>query len=64
MVIGMAKMQKVTVTLPRAAVEAIKVLAGLGEPLAGRLLVCDLRAMAFRNLAVRARPGCPACGGH
>jgi bacteriocin biosynthesis cyclodehydratase domain-containing protein len=44
------------------ALEAIKVLAGFGEPLLGRLLLCDLRSMAFRRLAVHRRPGCPVCG--
>lgn len=44
------------------AVEAIKVLAGLGEPLAGRLLLCDLRDMTFRRTEVRRRPGCAVCG--
>ncbi|MFO0844975.1 MAG: HesA/MoeB/ThiF family protein, partial [Gemmataceae bacterium] len=44
------------------AVEAIKVLAGLGEPLAGRLLLGDLADMAFRRVAIERRPGCPVCG--
>jgi molybdopterin/thiamine biosynthesis adenylyltransferase len=46
-----------------AAMEAIKVLAGLGEPLAGRLLVFDLRRQVFRTLTVRRRPDCGICGG-
>jgi molybdopterin/thiamine biosynthesis adenylyltransferase len=45
------------------AVEAIKLLAGLGEPLEGRLLLCDLAAMRFRCVAVRRRPECGTCGG-
>jgi molybdopterin-synthase adenylyltransferase len=44
------------------ATEAIKVLAGLGEPLAGRLLLGDLRDMTFRRVALERRPGCAACG--
>ncbi|HYT94883.1 MAG TPA: HesA/MoeB/ThiF family protein [Gemmataceae bacterium] len=44
------------------AMEAIKVLAGLGEPLFGRLLVCDLRDMTFRKVAIQRRPGCAVCG--
>lgn len=44
------------------AVEAIKVLAGLGEPLAGRLLLGDLRQMSFRRVAVSRRAECPVCG--
>jgi molybdopterin/thiamine biosynthesis adenylyltransferase len=44
------------------AVEAIKVLAGLGEPLLGRLLLCDLRDMSFRLTRIKRRPGCAVCG--
>jgi molybdopterin/thiamine biosynthesis adenylyltransferase len=44
------------------AVEAIKVLAGLGEPLAGRLLTFDLREMAFRTVTTHQRADCAACG--
>jgi molybdopterin/thiamine biosynthesis adenylyltransferase len=45
-----------------AAVEAIKVLAGLGEPLLGKLLLCDLRDMSFRRAEIKRRPDCPVCG--
>jgi molybdopterin/thiamine biosynthesis adenylyltransferase len=45
-----------------AAMEAIKVLAGLGEPLAGRLLTFDLSDMSFRTLQVSPRPDCAVCG--
>lgn len=45
-----------------AAVEAIKVLTGIGEPLAGSLLAMDLRTMRFRRLAIRPDPACPVCG--
>lgn len=44
------------------AMEAIKVLAGLGEPLYGQLLCCDLREMTFRRLTVARNPKCPVCG--
>jgi len=43
------------------AMEALKVLTGFGEPLRGRLLVADLRRMAFRALQLPPRPDCPAC---
>ena len=43
------------------AMEAIKVLSGLGEPLAGRLLVGDLRSMEFRTVRLRRDPACPEC---
>jgi molybdopterin/thiamine biosynthesis adenylyltransferase len=46
------------------AMEAIKVLAGLGEPLAGRMLLCDLRDMTFRTAVIKRHPGCAVCGGH
>ncbi len=45
------------------AMEAIKVLANLGEPLLGQLLVSDLRDMTFRKVAIQRRPGCAVCGG-
>ncbi|MFN3483901.1 MAG: HesA/MoeB/ThiF family protein [Planctomycetota bacterium] len=45
------------------AMEAIKVLSGLGEPLAGRLLVGDLRSMEFRTVRLRRNPSCPECAG-
>ena len=43
------------------AMEAIKALAGLGEPLAGRMLIGDLGTMEFRRVAVRRLAGCAAC---
>ena len=44
------------------AVEALKILAGFGEPLRGRLLILDLRSMDIRRLVVPRRPTCPDCG--
>lgn len=41
-----------------AATEAVKILAGLGEPLAGRLLLGDLRDMSFRTIRLADGP-CP-----
>lgn len=46
------------------AMEAIKVIAGLGEPLAGTLLTCDLREMSFRKVRIQRRPDCSVCGNH
>ena len=46
-----------------AAMEAIKVLAGFGEPLTSRMLSCDLRTMAFRVHRLARRSGCEVCGG-
>jgi len=44
------------------ATEAIKMLLGLGETLAGRLLTIDVMTMAFRTIEIRRDPECPACG--
>ena len=43
------------------AVEAVKVLAGLGDPLTGRLLRMDLRRMTFQIMNVSRRQCCPIC---
>jgi molybdopterin/thiamine biosynthesis adenylyltransferase len=44
-----------------AAAEAVKLLAGFGEPLAGRLLLGDLRDMSFRAVRTSRRPDCAVC---
>lgn len=44
-----------------AAMEAVKVLAGFGEPLTSRLLSCDLRMMAFRVHKLARRADCGVC---
>lgn len=43
------------------AMEAIKVLSGLGQPLAGTLLTCDLRDMTFHRRQLLRQPDCPVC---
>ena len=43
------------------AAEAIKLLAGFGEPLTGRLLTLDARSMDVMTLAIKRQPGCPVC---
>ncbi|MBM3822257.1 MAG: HesA/MoeB/ThiF family protein [Verrucomicrobia bacterium] len=45
-----------------AAMEAIKVLTGLGRPLAGKLLVGDLRGMSWKSLRIHRVAGCADCG--
>jgi molybdopterin/thiamine biosynthesis adenylyltransferase len=45
------------------ALEAIKLITGAGEPLAGRLLVYDGLAGETRTVRIGADPACPACGG-
>lgn len=44
------------------AMEAIKLLTGLGEPLGGRLLVINALNMAHRSLRLKPDPDCPLCG--
>ncbi|MGA0570097.1 HesA/MoeB/ThiF family protein [Variovorax sp. VNK109] len=47
------------------AAEAIKLLAGIGESLAGRLLMLDARSMSWHEMRAERQPGCPVCGaGH
>lgn len=45
------------------AMEAIKLLAGFGRPLAGKLLMFDLRDMSVRQVEVQRDPRCRVCGG-
>jgi molybdopterin/thiamine biosynthesis adenylyltransferase len=45
------------------AMEAIKLIAGFGEPLAGRLLMLDLGSVRTRTLAIARDPACPVCRG-
>jgi molybdopterin/thiamine biosynthesis adenylyltransferase len=44
------------------AVEGLKVLLGIGDPLVGRLLIYDALDGAFSELQLRRDPHCPACG--
>jgi molybdopterin/thiamine biosynthesis adenylyltransferase/rhodanese-related sulfurtransferase len=44
------------------ATEAIKLVLGIGEPLAGRLLLFDALSASFTELKVRRNPECPVCG--
>ena len=43
------------------ALEAIKILLGIGDTLQGRLMVYDSLEQSFRTLNVRRSPDCPAC---
>jgi molybdopterin/thiamine biosynthesis adenylyltransferase len=43
------------------AAEALKLLAGCGQPLVGRLLMLDGRYMEWTELRVGRDPGCPVC---
>jgi molybdopterin/thiamine biosynthesis adenylyltransferase/rhodanese-related sulfurtransferase len=44
------------------ATEAIKLILGLGDTLAGRLLCYDAIKTRFRELRLRRDPACPTCG--
>src|SRR5213080_3206514 len=44
------------------AIETIKLIVGIGEPLVGRLLYFDALRMKFRELNLRRDPQCPVCG--
>jgi bacteriocin biosynthesis cyclodehydratase domain-containing protein len=43
------------------AAEALKILAGAGTPLTGRLLIVDALDMRVRELTVPRDPTCPVC---
>jgi molybdopterin/thiamine biosynthesis adenylyltransferase/rhodanese-related sulfurtransferase len=44
------------------ATETIKLILGVGDSLAGRLLLIDALTMEFRSMKLRRDPECPACG--
>jgi len=44
------------------AMEALKLIVGMGESLAGRLLLIDALTMQFREVRLARDPECPVCG--
>jgi sulfur-carrier protein adenylyltransferase/sulfurtransferase len=44
--------------------EAIKLAAGIGEPLVGRLLLFDALSTEFSDVKIERRSDCPVCGDH
>jgi len=44
------------------ALEAIKVIAGIGQPLTGRLLILDGLQMQWHCVNLPRNPNCPTCG--
>jgi len=44
------------------AIEAIKLIVGIGDPLIGRLMHFDALKMKFREFKIRRDPACPVCG--
>jgi adenylyltransferase/sulfurtransferase len=46
------------------ALEALKLVLGVGEPLVGRLVLVEGLQVRFRELQLRKDPACPVCGEH
>jgi molybdopterin-synthase adenylyltransferase len=44
------------------ALEAVKLIAGAGEALTGRLLIYDALSAESRTVRIGADPQCPVCG--
>ena len=44
------------------AMEAMKVIMAIGEPLIGRLLLLDGLSMEWNTMTLRKNPSCPSCG--
>ena len=44
------------------AVEVIKLIVGIGDSLAGRVMMLDALGMEWRTLKLRKDPACPVCG--
>jgi len=43
------------------AMEAIKLVAAVGDPLAGRLVILDAKSAEWRSVRVKKDPGCSVC---
>ncbi|MCG8434671.1 MAG: ThiF family adenylyltransferase, partial [Gammaproteobacteria bacterium] len=46
------------------AVEAMKLLTGLGEPLIGRILIYNALTGDWRSVKLKREPDCPVCSQH
>jgi adenylyltransferase/sulfurtransferase len=46
------------------AIEAIKLIMGIGDPLIGRLVSFDALKLRFKEFKIRKDPDCPICGDH
>ncbi len=46
------------------AAEALKLLTGVGQSLAGRLLMVDAMTMEWTTMQLARTPDCPVCSGH
>jgi len=45
------------------AAEALKLIAGIGQSLAGRLLMLDGLSMEWTTMRIARQRSCPVCGG-
>jgi len=45
------------------ALEAIKLLTGVGDPIRGRLLLLDALSMEWNQMVLKRNPKCPTCSG-
>jgi len=45
------------------AMEVVKLISGIGDPLTDCMLTMDLRDMSFRKLRLKRNPDCPVCAG-
>jgi adenylyltransferase/sulfurtransferase len=45
------------------AAEAIKIITGMGKPLAGKMLIFNGEDMTFDIMEIRRDPNCPVCKG-
>jgi len=46
------------------AIEALKLILGIGRPLSGRLMLYDALEQSWRTLKVKKNPACPVCSEH
>lgn len=44
------------------AAEALRVIAGIGKPLTGRLMMLDSLHMEWTTMRIARQPDCPVCG--
>lgn len=44
------------------ALETLKLIAGCGEPVVGKLMIFDMATMDWRTMKLKKDPACPVCG--
>ena len=58
---GIAALSAPRLFAQEQAAEALKLIAGVGQSLAGRLLMLDGRAMEWNTMRVQRHADCPVC---